>query len=94
MKKLREFLKNWKCVDYNSNNAWGFGGLIGKMYTKGSKTVYIGETSYRHIDGDKVIKCYTPNGYQMWFGHGADSADAAIAFLRKRKIDTSKSEAS
>jgi hypothetical protein len=41
--------------DYNSNNAWGFGGRRGKVYEfEGNKSMFIGSFDYRHAPSERV----------------------------------------
>lgn len=35
-------------VDFNSNNAWGFGGAVGRRYDRGNATVKIARAYVRH----------------------------------------------
>lgn len=49
-------------VAYNSNNAWGFGGMSGQCYElPGGAHILIGMASFRHITGEKVQKVVRPS---------------------------------
>ena len=65
MKVSKEILAKADLVeDYNSNNGWGFGGMIGKKYTFDSGLViYKGKRNYRRSEpiNELVVYFQTPD---------------------------------
>jgi hypothetical protein len=71
-------LKNLTNVveDFNTNNAWGFGGASGKKYTINQTTVTVAQASFRHHRpynyikitnnvGDRLEQPQTVNGFKL-----------------------------
>ena len=61
--KLADFClkNNFKQIDFNSNNAWGFGGAYGNRYTNEKYTLTIATACYRHLSPEKFITLKTNN---------------------------------
>jgi hypothetical protein len=53
-------------VDFNSNNAWGFGGAVGRRYDRGNVTVKIAEAYVRHQRKPTDFVTVTINGRRVW----------------------------
>lgn len=68
MKELIALLKKFSSTieDYNSNNAWGFGGSVGTLYhlSNGDK-VLVADACFRHLKSQKFIKVTSANGVEF-----------------------------
>lgn len=68
MKKLIELLKKFSSTieDYNTTNAWGFGGSVGTMYhlSNGDK-VLVATAYFRHLNSQRFIKVTSANGVEF-----------------------------
>ena len=58
--------KHITVTEINTNNAWGFGGMIGKetKYPNGYKS-RIGKAYFRHLPSEKVEKYFDKKGNQI-----------------------------
>lgn len=45
-------------TDFNTNNAWGFGGGIGKLVKIGEWSVKYGTAYFRHINAEKFVRYF------------------------------------
>lgn len=46
----------FKKTEFNTNNAWGFGGISGFSYKKDNDWLEIGSLNYRHAPSTKFVK--------------------------------------
>lgn len=54
------------CEDVNTNNAWGFGGMLGKVYTYACGVKRrIGTAYFRHLKPEKVDRFTTEAGRSL-----------------------------
>ena len=56
--------------EIDENNAWGFGGRVGKMYKFGNKSkIFVGRNCYRHAPSQPITTYYipTPEGSECMF---------------------------
>lgn len=56
LKRLRESAD--KVEKFNTCNAWGFGGGIGKQYTKGRLRLREGTAYFRHLSSEHFCRLY------------------------------------
>lgn len=55
-----------KREDFNTNNAWGFGGAIGTKYTlKNGYYIRKGRAYFRHIKTESFTKYYDSTGKEI-----------------------------
>jgi hypothetical protein len=47
-------------TEFNSNNAWGFGGESGYRYNRNGCTITIAKTSHRHTKGVSFVRVDAP----------------------------------
>jgi len=58
-KKLEDYLPGTHREEYNSNNAWGFGGASGRKYTIKTEpniVLTIATASHRHLPSNKFYR--------------------------------------
>lgn len=57
---LRKLLSGYKTEEFNTNNAWGFGGASGKRYLLDDQgtEVHVKLLSYRHLPPDREYVVY------------------------------------
>lgn len=71
---------------YNTNNAWGFGGIYGSQYCKGNMKVIIGQYYYRHIQSSQALKFEVDgNGVP-----GVNTKDEIIKYIEDDKTKSNK----
>jgi hypothetical protein len=44
--------------DYSTINAWGFGGIVGKLWKKDHVSVKMGKAYFRHLSPENVLLVY------------------------------------
>lgn len=55
LQAIKDMAKRPKGVEYNSNNSWGFGGIVGKCWDfKSGHQVVVGKACTRHAGSVKV----------------------------------------
>jgi hypothetical protein len=83
MTTLRDLLKERGFIEtpINTNNAWGFGGVYGKKYTKDGYEVIIGKACYRHAPSHKYV-----NGYGFVGFRGEITEKSLIKFIETNNI--------
>jgi len=52
-------------TEFNTNNAWGFGGGVGTSWTRGNIEIRIGKAYYRHAPPNPFITLTNSNVHRM-----------------------------
>jgi hypothetical protein len=61
---IETFKRSSSVENVNTNNAWGFGGWIGKRFVLGTYVVEDGKLCYRHANPSKVSR-YKVDGKEV-----------------------------
>jgi hypothetical protein len=69
------------CEEFNSNNAWGFGGAYGDRLTLGSHVIKVATACYRHLDPVKFITVTLGGDRILDAGQGSKAFDRAALIL-------------
>lgn len=56
---IEQFKKKAVVTTFNTNNGWGFGGSVGKLYTYKGLTLKEGKWCYRHTKGESFVLFFT-----------------------------------
>ena len=69
--------------EFNTNNAWGFGGGIGTEYTfpDGSK-LRVGTACYRHLKPHSYVAAYAASGERVFDEAGALTPDREAEIMK------------
>lgn len=83
--KFKSYLvaKGFTATPYNSNNAWGFGGVTGTMFRKGFIKVLIGQASSRHQGTSQVLTITMGLKRVQDSSYSKDSLDKAQGFIEE-----------
>lgn len=78
-------------TEFNSNNAWGFGGGIGTRYELPNKyIVKIGTACFRHLTSVKYITITNPDGRRVFDEiNNQRNLQMAVDIIKKSVIVTS-----
>lgn len=75
--------------DFNSNNAWGFGGARGKKYIKDGIVVTVAIADYRHTRSVAFVRVDTENNWgivdQVNTSASRDKVKSIVTELLKEK---------
>lgn len=66
---------------FNSNNAWGFGGAVGRRFDRNNVTVKIAQAYVRHQRRPSDFVTVTVNGRRVW-----DEAPSPTAYTTARDL--------
>lgn len=68
-----------KVEPYNSNNAWGFGGMVGERMTYPNGAIIVaGKACYRHMPSHAWVNVYNSEGKKVFSDYRLSIDDACV----------------
>jgi len=83
MKNVQGFLKEngFSDEEFNTNNAWGFGGAAGTRFVKGDIEVRVGKAYYRHLPPSSFAAVYV-DGERVFDGSETRAVEKVKELLK------------